>query len=76
MIADSGNAFLEPASGRVRPVCAARRRVPVGPVVKKLKAARDRKKIETGQKVEGRKSLAEMRPIVAPPWRQGTPGKT
>lgn len=33
-------------------------------IVKKLKAARDRKKIETGQKVEGRKSLAEMRPNV------------
>jgi hypothetical protein len=31
-------------------------------VVSKLKAARDRKRRETGRKVEGRKSYAEMNP--------------
>jgi hypothetical protein len=31
-------------------------------LVSKLKAARDRKRRETGRKVEGRKSYAEMSP--------------
>jgi DNA invertase Pin-like site-specific DNA recombinase len=62
--ADKPDAFLDdtPTAALIRQVLGAVSQFEKAMVVSKLKAARDRKRRETGQKVEGRKSYAEMSP--------------
>src|SRR5215210_6165961 len=62
--ADKPDAFLDdtPTAALIRQVLGAVSQFEKAMVVSKLKAARDRKRRETGRKVEGRKSYAEMSP--------------
>ena len=64
---DAPGAFLEdtPTACFIRQVLGAVAQLDKAMTVAKLKGARDRKKRETGKKVEGRKSLGELRPEVA-----------
>jgi DNA invertase Pin-like site-specific DNA recombinase len=62
--ADKPDAFLDdtPTAALIRQVLGAVSQFEKAMVVSKLKAARDRKRRETGKKVEGRKCYAEMSP--------------
>jgi DNA invertase Pin-like site-specific DNA recombinase len=64
--ADSPNAFLDdgPTSKLIRQVLGAVAEFDKAMTVAKLRGARERKRRETGEKVEGRKSHAELRPEV------------
>src|SRR5262245_45462553 len=64
--ADSPNAFLDdgPTSKLIRQVLGAVAEFDKAITVAKLRGARERKRRETGKKVEGRKSHAEKRPEV------------
>jgi DNA invertase Pin-like site-specific DNA recombinase len=62
--ADSPSSFLDdtPTSKLIRQILGAVSEFDKAMVVAKLKGARERKRVITGQKVEGRKSHAELRP--------------
>jgi DNA invertase Pin-like site-specific DNA recombinase len=62
--ADSPHSFLDdtPTSKLIRQILGAVSEFDKAMVVAKLKGARDRKRVLTGKKVEGRKSHAELRP--------------
>src|SRR5215217_8477128 len=64
--ADKPDAFLDdtPTATLIRQVLGAVSQFEKAMVVAKLKGARDRKRRETGQKVEGRKSYAEKDPAM------------
>ena len=64
--ADSPDAFLDdtPTAVMIRQILGSVAQFEKAMLVSKLKGARERKKRETGQKVEGRKSHAEERPDV------------
>jgi DNA invertase Pin-like site-specific DNA recombinase len=64
--ADSPNAFLDdgPTSKLIRQVLGAVAEFDKAMTVAKLRGARERKRRETGEKVEGRKSHAELGPEV------------
>jgi DNA invertase Pin-like site-specific DNA recombinase len=62
--ADSPSSFLDdtPTSKLIRQILGAVSEFDKAMVVAKLKGARERKRVITGKKVEGRKSHAELRP--------------
>jgi DNA invertase Pin-like site-specific DNA recombinase len=64
--ADKPDAFLDdtPTATLIRQVLGAVSQFEKAMIVSKLKGARDRKRRDTGMKVEGRKSYAEARPEV------------
>jgi DNA invertase Pin-like site-specific DNA recombinase len=70
--ADSPHSFLDdsPTSKLIRQMLGAVSEFDKAMVVAKLKGARDRKRVTTGKKVEGRKSHAELRPEVVALVRQ------
>jgi DNA invertase Pin-like site-specific DNA recombinase len=70
--ADSPHSFLDdtPTSKLIRQILGAVSEFDKAMVVAKLKGARDRKRVTTGKKVEGRKSPAELRPEVVALVRQ------
>jgi hypothetical protein len=70
--ADSPQSFLDdtPTSKLIRQILAVVSEFDKGMVVAKLKGARDRKRVLTGKKVEGRKSHAELRPELVALVRQ------
>ena len=72
MAADSPQSFLDdtPTSKLIRQILGAVSEFDKAMVVAKLKGARDRKRAITGEKVEGRKSHAEVRPELVALVRQ------
>jgi DNA invertase Pin-like site-specific DNA recombinase len=70
--ADSPHSFLDdtPTSKLIRQILGAVSEFDKAMVVAKLKGARERKRLTTGKKVEGRKSHAELRPEVVALVRQ------
>jgi DNA invertase Pin-like site-specific DNA recombinase len=70
--ADSPHSFLDdtPTSKLIRQILGAVSEFDKAMVVAKLKGARDRKRIRTGQKVEGRKNHAELHPELVALVRQ------
>ena len=70
--ADSPHSFLDdtPTSKLIRQILGAVSEFDKAMVVAKLKGARERKRVITGKKVEGRKSHAELRPELVALVRQ------
>ena len=70
--ADSPHSFLDdtPTSKLIRQILGAVSEFDKAMVVAKLKGARERKRVLTGKKVEGRKSHAELRPELVALVRQ------
>jgi DNA invertase Pin-like site-specific DNA recombinase len=70
--ADSPSSFLDdtPTSKLIRQILGAVSEFDKAMVVAKLKGARERKRVITGKKVEGRKSHAELRPELVALVRQ------
>ena len=72
LAADSPHSFLDdtPTSKLIRQILGAVSEFDKAMVVAKLKGARERKRVLTGKKVEGRKSHAELRPELVALVRQ------
>src|SRR4029079_15913204 len=72
MVADSPHSFLDdtPTSKLIRQILGAVSEFDKAMIVAKLKGARERKRVITGKKVEGRKSHAEQNPELVALVRQ------